>query len=309
MKLFVLDHLKSKASNKIAVFFNLCNNISNKDYFTNIYGLARTILALGLLITLVFNDTDNLYAEHLFNKSVDKSSIDQINIFHLFGFEHLWLSKVITILILLAVISGFYPRFTGALQWWVSYSFFTSAAIVDGGDQIISVLTLALIPITLMDDRKNHWINNATHSIYKNFIAFIVFTLIELQVAIVYLQAGIHKPMKVLEWNDGTAIYYWFNHDMFGAPEWLLYILNPLMDIPSVIATLNWAVIIFEVLLFGAFFMNKNRRVKLLKYAILFHFGILIIHGLVSFFFAMTGALILFLSQKNKPMSYLKKYF
>jgi antimicrobial peptide system SdpB family protein len=304
MQLSVLNRFKLRLQSKADTYFRFCYKVSNRAYFTNVYGLARSILALGTLLTLGFNSIDNLYARHMFEQPATVLSVfDQLNLFHLFEFETLWIPKIISILILSIVFSGFYPRITGLLHWWVSFSFCTSATIVDGGDQITAVLTFLLIPITLLDDRRNHWVNDSTRSVYRNFIAFFIFFFIELQVAVVYLQSAIFKPIRVNEWNDGTAIYYWFNHNMFGAPDWMLHLLRPVFDRPSLLITINWGVILFETLLFAAFFMTKNRKFKLLKYAILFHLGILLVHGLVSFFFAMTGALILFLYPKNKDIS------
>gem|GEM_PF-5738772 len=58
---------------------------------------------------------------------------------------------------------------------------------------------------------------------------------------------------------------------------------------------INWSVIIFELTLFGAFFMPPKRRVFLLLPALCFHFLILVLHGLVSFFFSAAGLLIIYL--------------
>ena len=133
--------------------FNKLDQFATTNYYTVIYGIARTSLAVGTLITLLFNSIPTLYAEHLYNKMPDITGLGNLNLFHLFGYDGLVYSKIIAILILLMVISGFYPRITGILHWYVSFSFFTSATIIDGGDQITAVLTLFLIPITLLDDR------------------------------------------------------------------------------------------------------------------------------------------------------------
>jgi len=298
-------NIKEHISNIVLV----CDKISARIYFTNIYGLSRSILALGTLLTLAFNENNTLFAKHLFGvlKTHDKF-LESINYFFLFGFENLFIARLLAIIILLFVISGICPRITGIMHWWITYSFFSSAIIIDGGDQISAVITFFLIPITLMDSRMNHWINNSKTSIYKNFIAYIIFLIIEIQIAILYLQSSIEKPYKVNEWVDGTAIYYWFNHNMFGASELVLSVLNPIFDNSNVISFINWGVIIFELLLFGCFFMQKDRKMIFLKYALLFHFIILFFHGLVSFFFAMAGALVLYLIPKDYLKLKIKKF-
>ncbi|MGX1023366.1 sporulation-delaying protein SdpB family protein [Psychroflexus sp. MBR-150] len=298
MKLLIL---KSKTFNAyfLKVFYKKCDKIASRNYFTNVYGIARSLLAVGTLLTLLLNDTHILFPEHLFHKIKYNNFLESINLFFVLGYEYIWIGKVISILILVLVISGFYPRITGFFHWWISFSFFSSGVILDGGDQITTVLTLFLIPITLLDSRKNHWVMKYNSNKYKNFLAYIVFLIIELQVAILYLQASIEKPYKVQEWADGTAIYYWLNHNVFGTYGILLKWLNPLLDIPLFITIFNWGPIIFELSLFGAFFMIRKRRVMFLPFAIIFHFLIIIFHGLPSFFFAMSGALFLYLVPKN----------
>jgi len=46
---------------------------------------------------------------------------------------------------------------TGALHWYVAYSFINSATVIDGGDHIASILAFLLLPVTLTDTRKWHW--------------------------------------------------------------------------------------------------------------------------------------------------------
>jgi len=198
--------------------------------FTVVYGFARTMLATSLLVILLFNDIESLYAEHIFNMATPDFGIFRINLFFAFSYESLWIPRLISIFILIAVISGYLPQVTGILHWWVSYSFFSSAVIVDGGDQINSVLTFLLIPVTLLDNRVSHWSSAKQNgNPYRNLLAWGCFFLVELQCAILYLQAGIEKPYKVSEWRDGSAIYYWLNHNMFGMHDFLLSLLNPLL--------------------------------------------------------------------------------
>ena len=307
MILSVLIVARKKINNKFASWFAQFEKIAQVNYFTNLYGLARSILAIGTMLTLLFNDTSYLYAEYMFSTESSRVFMDQVNLFYLFDYESLYIAKLISVAVLLLVISGYLPRYTGILHWWVSMSFYNSGTIVDGGDQIASVITFFLIPITLMDGRVNHWQTVQQTSIYKNFMAFFMFLLIEIQVAVIYFQAGVEKPYKVEEWLDGTAIYYWFNHNVFGGPEWMMGMVNWFLDFPVFISLLNWGVIIFEITLFGVLFMRRERRVRFLKYALLFHFSILVMHGLVSFFFAISAALILYLIPKNYDLKQLRK--
>jgi len=68
---------------------------------------------------------------------------------------------------------------------------------------------------------------------------------------------------------------------------------------------------IFEVILGMAIMMTRNNYnwKILLVAAISFHFGIVIVHGLISFFFSMASALILYLFPLNKKIDFSKLAF
>ncbi|NBL65068.1 hypothetical protein GV828_07635 [Flavobacterium sp. NST-5] len=276
----------------------ICDRIAAKKVYNFPYAIARSVLAMSLLVTIGLSSKEVLFPEHLYSHSDIMYYLREYNLFFLFGYEHLWISQLMAISIMLIVISGYIPRITGILHWWVAASFIHSSMLIDGGDQIVAVLTFLLLPVTLMDNRINHW-RGTISSPYKNFAAFCTFCLMELQVAIVYLQAGIEKPYKSEEWADGTAFYYWINHNVFGASDYLKYLLNPLLSNGFFVTAFTWGTIIFEILLFGLLFSSRKRRSSFLKYALIFHLMIILFHGLVSFFFAMAGALILYLVPKD----------
>lgn len=303
MKRSISTALISRVKPDFNYNFRLLNRAASKQYLTNVYGLARSILALGTLITLFFNSKEILFSGVSFSSIPKDNLLAKVNLFTLFGYENMQWSYAIGILILLAVISGYLPRITGILHWWVSYSLFTSAIILDGGDQLTSVLSLYLVPLTLMDGRKNHWYGVANTNYYQNFIAFLVLLFCQIQMAVVYLLAAVEKPLKVEEWANGSAVYYWLNHNMFGAPEWSLGFINSMFNSPIILFCTNWGVIIFELLLFMAFFMRQRFKNNFILAAILFHLSIVFIHGLVSFFFAMTAGVILFLAKKDMSLT------
>ncbi|BDD06268.1 sporulation-delaying protein SdpB family protein [Aureibacter tunicatorum] len=289
-----MDNIANLPHRILSIF----ESISSKNPFTNVYGLGRSVLALGMFLTLLFNEKEILFPQHLFHANIaDSRFIESTNLFFIFGLEHYWASLLISSIILLSVISGYFPRITGILHWWVTFSFFKSAAIIEGGDQIAATITLLLIPITLLDNRKNHW-NKIEHKSnpFSNYIAYIFFLFIKIQVAIIYLHAGIDKLYKVQEWVDGTAVYYWFNNSIFGLSDalsggWLEHSLNNALVVQSI----SWGAIAFEILLFGTLFMSFNKKKYFLFFGILFHFGIMLVHGLVTFYMTMTCALILYI--------------
>lgn len=53
-----------------------------------------------------------------------------------------------------------------------------------------------------------------------HLIARITLLLIQIQLAVLYLQASMAK-LGVPEWADGTAMYYRSHHPTFGSAPWL----------------------------------------------------------------------------------------
>ena len=103
-------------------------NILSRNYWTTLYGLGRSILALGTLFTLLFNSSDLLFYYGLQFESQMSSNVFPLNFFLLFPEEYTWLAKLIAILILVVVIWGVYPRLTGVLHWFIAFSFYTATA-------------------------------------------------------------------------------------------------------------------------------------------------------------------------------------
>jgi antimicrobial peptide system SdpB family protein len=270
---------------------------------SNVYGLARTVLALGTLLTLLFNNINILICPS--GKTIVESSamsdVASLSIFAFFSVSNLFIAQWVCIIILLFVISGWMPRYTGILHWWVSFSFANSCIILDGGDQITSILTLFLIPISLTDNREWHWqkisisyYKAGVSSEIKQLVSQSCYWTIRLQVAVIYFHAAIGK-LGVTEWIDGTAVYYWFTHPTFGLAETILQKVIPLLATPLIVMTLTWGTIALEILLSSALVMDKKWWKFLIVPAIVFHLLIWLVHGLFSFFFAMTGAIILYL--------------
>jgi len=287
-------------------------NTASKNYHTISYGIARSILALGTLLTLAFNKSETLFIQQVFESKT--AHFSHISLFHLFGYENIFFAKVIGMLILVVVILGILPAITGILHWWVSFSFCQSSIFMDGGDQITAVLTLLLIPITLFDPRISHWkVNTKKINSYFNFITLCFFVLIQIQIAILYLNAGVSK-LSVEEWADGTALYYWLNNNIFGAPEYLKTFSNYITHNPFTISMLTWGTILFEIVMFGIFFSTRKVKKIFFIFGIIFHLLILIFLGLASFFFAMAGALVLYLvpfenvNLKSNLIKFKRKY-
>ncbi len=276
--------------------------------FTNFLGLSRAILALSTLLTLIFNNPDTLFSPYggTGRNRISNSFLDKANFFYLLPYNQVKVLILLAILILLLVISGFFITVTSILHFWICVSFINAAILIEGGDQIASNLSLLLIPICFCDPRHNHWerINNDLKITFlkeRNLISNYFLVIIRLQVAFIYFHAAIGK-MGVEDWINGTAIYYWFNNPTFGMSNWLKPLLSPILESPYTIVILTWGVIFFEFSLFIALFLNKKYYLRLLVMSILFHFLIVIVHGLFSFFLAMSSALIFYLAPLDKTV-------
>lgn len=269
---------------------------------TPVYGLARSILALGTLITFVFNPASHLFInldEAIYTQHVTTSAIvHKLNLFFLFGPSHLGIAKLLSILILILVVSGWRPRITGIFHWWVAFSFSSVSPTIDGGDTIASIISFFLIPLCLADNRKWHWATASNHGTdsFVNLFLWSVLFIIRLQVCIIYLHSGVDK-LRIEEWGNGTSTYYWFTNNIYGAADWLKPFIYSLMSQPLIVVSITWGTIVLEIILGMAIFMDRktlNWRI-LLMLAIVFHLGIVIIFGLITFFMSMMACLVLYL--------------
>lgn len=262
-------------------------------------------MAFGTLLTLVFNHSSVLFFD--LNVPGQLPLISAMKIYT-FNFFTLWgnfnTGRILAIIILLLVVSGWRPMITGILHAWVSLSFLHAVTFIDGGDQLTALLTLFLLPLTLTDKRIWHWTKGAVNGrMFKNkylqVFCLSIFLIIRIQVAVIYLNAAAAK-LSVKEWVNGTACWYWFKDPVFGYNEWIGKIMDPMLNSPVLMSLFTWLPVILEFILFLGLFLERKYRKYLLVAGILFHFSIILIHGLVTFFCAMTAALILYL----RPIAY-----
>ena len=264
--------------------------------WTNVYGLARSMLALATLVTFVFSDVTSLFCPASGLLEVPMcSGIRGAGLFCLVGAHHLGVARVLVILVLLAVLAGYRPRITGVLHWFVTVSFHLNATMLDGGDQLTADLVLVLVPVTLTDPRVWHWdAPPANSGVFSRFVASAALTMARLQMAGVYFHAATAK-FAVPEWTDGTALYYIFLHPTVGVAGWLAAPVRFLVTNAITLPLLTWSVLVLELCLTAAILCGRRRRKQLLAAGLLFHGGIILFHGLVSFGLAMCAGLVLYL--------------
>jgi antimicrobial peptide system SdpB family protein len=275
---------------------------ADQNPWTNVYGLARTLLALGTATTLAFTHSAQLFgpAAGILHAPVC-DGVRGFGAFCLVPERGLELARWVAVLLLLVTASGWRPRVTALLQFWIAFSFQNNATIIDGGDQATLVLSILLLPVALTDSRVWHW-GPAPESKapltggeeMRRLVALFALLLVRVQVAGIYFHAAIGK-FGVEEWVDGTAVYYFFLDPTFGASAAVLPFLRPILKSAVGVCLISWGTLVLEYLLSAALFMPKRYWRPLLVAGLALHAGIIMVHGLVSFGFAMFAALVLYL--------------
>jgi antimicrobial peptide system SdpB family protein len=271
-------------------------------------GLARSMMALATMGTLLASPATSLFRPAVGDPVMPRCAGLGEASFFCIGSGPLELYKWVAILVLGVVASGWLPRVTGLLHAWVTWSLVASAMIVDGGDQVNANMALLLLPWTLTDGRKWHWLRaEAPAAPAPGYalacgVALVAWTAARAQVALIYLDASLGK-MFVTEWVDGTAVYYWFTHPTFGAPGWLRGVIEPLVRNGVTVALVSWGTIVLEFFLAIALFLSRRWQRGLFPLGLALHVGILFVHGLTSFSTTMCGVLLLYIGPRDLQLS------
>jgi antimicrobial peptide system SdpB family protein len=266
--------------------------------WTNVYGLARTLLATGTLLTLLSNSSTDLFplSGGAAAGPVCRSTA-QISAFCVAGPAP---AHYVAVVILVLVAIGWRPRLTGIPHWYVTYSVGASIHTVEGGDHLAAILTLLLVPVTLTDGRRWHWgAPAAVGGVAAAFTAHSGLAVARVQMAVVYLHASLAK-LTVPEWQDGTALYYWLSDETFGYAAWLRPLMQPLLQNAWTVAALTWAAVLLEFVLALGLFASPRQRRWLLVAGLSLHGTIALIMGLVTFAFAMAGGLVIYLCRPEQ---------
>ncbi len=259
------------------------------------YALARTLLALATAATLILNEPHVLF--RLGGGSSVAAACDRVSRWGAFCVvDDLAWARWLAVAVLMLVATGWRPRFTGVLHWWVTVSLQVGATLVDGGDSVASILTLLLIPLTLTDPRRNHWDAMPPYAERPNPHARVVAAtatgLISLQVCVIYAHASIGK-FAVPQWSSGTALYYWMEFGAFAAPRWAAPLVQPIVRWAPSVTALTWAVLVLEFVLGASLLMSPRVRRSLFAAGVAMHLGILFLQGIASFATVMLAALLL----------------
>lgn len=267
-----------------------------RPILTDVYGLARTLLAAATAGTLIFSPPTTLFIPVVGQSNYPIcDGLNQGALFCLLS-AHLNLARWIAVSALLIIASGWRPRYTAVIHWWITTSVACTISIPDGGDQLNQILTLLLIPVCLVDSRRWQWSPPRVQpaGALVAGVPLIAMWVIRVQMAGLYLQASIAK-LGVPEWRDGSALYYWLNDPTFGALPNLKSILEPALLAGPVVLALTWGSMAIEFSLAISIFLPRLRARWLLIPGILLHTCIGVLMGLPSFSITMFAGLLLYL--------------
>lgn len=269
-------------------------------------GLARTLIAVGTLIALVSTPV-----QHLFYVSPPRPDgrlcegvLGSAGLFCLAPLDQLEAARWAAVAILVVVASGFAPRWTAVPHWWVSFSVYSSSNAMDGGDQVAAVLTLLLLPLCLTDRRRWHWTTDTgagRRSPGLRVANGFVLLLLWVQVCVIYFHASVGK-LAVVQWRDGTALWYWTMFPTFAVPEPLYAPMSWLLSHGVVVASLTWGTLALEFFLACCLFAGPMLRRLGLGLGVALHLGIAVLMGLPGFSTIMFGALVLYLLRPGDPL-------
>lgn len=270
--------------------------IPERGPWGNALGLARTIIALSQVATLVLTAPAHLWVPILGAAGDPPYCYTQPQVYGLYcAVPSLGVARWVAVALLLLVASGWRPRVTGPIHAYVSWSAFVGFNMADGGEQAAAVITLLLLPATLTDPRKWHWSEQPedTQAVNRS-IASASIWLVRLQACVIYFHALVGK-LVIEEWAEGTVLYYWLIHPTFGCPDWMWTLLEPVIYSPRLLPLCTWAVLLAEFLLAAGIVASKRARYALLGVGFALHGGIILLHSITSFSIVMLGLLILYL--------------
>ncbi|MFJ5803713.1 sporulation-delaying protein SdpB family protein [Streptomyces decoyicus] len=266
--------------------------------WTNVYGLARTLAALGTAGTLIFSSAETLFRPVA--TLGDYPPCDgalSASAFCAAKHSYSGLTWIMygCVAVLLIAASGWRPRLTALPHAYVNYSVFSGIAINDGGDQVALILSVLFVLPSLGDPRRWHWneppaFTGARGQRVWALLGLSSLVMLRLQMSVIYFQAAVAK-LPHAEWADGTAMWYWAQDLNFGAAPWLSWLIDPIVATPVGVALMTWVPLVIELSLAVALLLPQRYRYWAMWLGFFFHLCIASVMGLWSFALAMAAGI------------------
>lgn len=125
-----------------------------------------------------------------------------------------------------------------------------------------------------------------------SMLSSVFFRLMQIQICAIYMYTGFEK-LKGATWWDGTALW-----TVFANPQFSQYDFKFLSHFPLFFAFGTFMALVFEIYFPAAMLSSKNRKYWLMG-GVVFHLGIGLLLGLMTFSTIMMSTYILFLSKES----------
>lgn len=264
------------------------------DHRNRWFGVGRSFLALGNLITLLFTPMQALIVPVGSSSGAVCTNIRVVSLLCVgnpaAGLE--W-RRWAMIVILLVVASGYRPRFTALPHVWVTLTIGGSMTLPDGGDAIALTISLLIVPLAFADGRTWHW-QPPTKALSPTWqaISSIALLAVRAQIAFIYLDSAITK-FAVDDWSNGTAEFYILRDPGFGDSGVLHGFFQSLSSSPLFALGMSWGAILVEIAIGLALLLSWRWRILALVLDVGLHLMIIMTMGLFSFSAVMMGSAIL----------------
>ncbi|WP_279401837.1 HTTM domain-containing protein [Piscibacillus salipiscarius] len=204
------------------------------------------------------------------------------------------------IVIALLFTLGVHTRITGVLNFIFVWSLYErNPFVLDGGNNILIICLFFLMfanvgaYFTLFKTKRNK--NRYIAALHNTSIIACI-----IQVAILYSFSGIFKAQGDM-WFNGVALYYILQVSEFTLPGIAEYIYsNPIM-----LTIGTYSTVIFQIA-FPFLILNKTTKWVMISILVMFHLGIAIVMGLVSFGLTMICLDLLLFNDKFYKRNYFR---
>ncbi|WP_226353061.1 sporulation-delaying protein SdpB family protein [Pseudonocardia sp. ICBG601] len=275
--------------------------------FCSALGFGRTLIAIGTTAALMATPIEYLFYVSAARPTgrVCENFAGEISLFCVVPNEWLEPTRWVAVATLLIVASGWRPRYTCLVHWYVSVSFYSSSNVFDGGDQVAAVITLLIIPICLCDGRRWHW-NDQPEVVIERRLALIAARIslysIWLQASFIYFHASLSK-LAGEEWKNGTAVWYWLSgvESSFSPPNYISDAVRTVLSSAIAVQAATWGTLAIEFGIACCLMARQKIRMLALALGIALHGFIALLMGLPGFSCIMGGLLIMYLLRPGDP--------
>ncbi|MBV7292851.1 sporulation-delaying protein SdpB family protein [Corynebacterium sp. TAE3-ERU16] len=264
--------------------------------------IGRALIAVTQLSFILFTSHEARFAEvgpQPFGPHCQSWS--QAGLYCVVGKENLGLADVMIAFGLILVISGFYPRWTGFLHLYITYTISTAVALPDGGESVALIFVGLLAIVSLSDNRRNCYLTDLDMDripipLQGISRAAIIFGRVLL--CLLYAGAALFK-LGVADWNNENALYHAANNTTFG--DWYqLLETSGISEHGWLSAVAAWTPVVLALLISINAIGTADMRRFAFTLVVVLHGGNVLSTGLVSFSLIMIGCCLSVITPPNR---------